>query len=335
VIVGTLAHNVYQSPNPLGTVLTYSRVRFGSRRSAVSMPVVAVVVAFAVIVIVAFVVYPTIGKASSTSSTSSSSQSSSIASTITTSTTSATQTSSSSGSSSSSASSSTIASSSTTSSSTTSSSTSPALAVTSFPFVFTSQPAPPLISPGENLTYAQIWFIETSAGNTELPASGTVYVNVSVTSAPGITVTLPNNPVEVVLTPFIQTNYFTYTIVAASNVAPGNYNVNIMATYGPTTYKFTYQVQVETYVVTIDNDTFAPDNLTVPAGSTVYWINIDPTAGDQEIHDINSTAGLFISPALWPNPNFNSWSYTFNTAGKYNYVDDYTYGLIGTVFVTG
>ena len=40
------------------------------------------------------------------------------------------------------------------------------------------------------------------------------------------------------------------------------------------------------------------------------------------------------SPVLYPNPRYDSWSYTFATAGTHHYYDDYTLNLKGTVIVT-
>ena len=55
----------------------------------------------------------------------------------------------------------------------------------------------------------------------------------------------------------------------------------------------------------------APSTLTVPAGTTVTWVN-----HDAEIHTVTSPAGAFASPALETDDTF---SFTFNAPGTYDY----------------
>ena len=68
----------------------------------------------------------------------------------------------------------------------------------------------------------------------------------------------------------------------------------------------------EQYQVKIDNFSFGPATLTVPAGSTVTWINQDDMP-----HNIVSSGGKTLkSPVLDTDQTF---SYTFATAGTYPY----------------
>lgn len=189
-----------------------------------------------------------------------------------------------------------------------------------------------LIEPGENLTYAEIWFnVLPSAQN--LP-QGTAHVNVSLTTPSGISITLPPNPLGVVISSQQIQNYIYYTMATNASVTPGQYHVSGVATYGSLTDTFGFTVTVVQYLVTINNDYFSPHALTVPVGATVWWINTDPTMGGQEVHDIHG-AGSFRSPTLEANPSYDSWSYTFTSAGTYNYTDDYTQKLTASVVVTG
>jgi plastocyanin len=142
--------------------------------------------------------------------------------------------------------------------------------------------------------------------------------------------------------------YYTFfTLAAADNATPGNYNINVTAAYASSSQVLSFTVRVVSYLITIDDDAFSPDNLTVPAGSTVYWINTELEVGGNDIHDVTSNpqplghwgpeglSGPLSSPVLEPNPQFDSWSFTFTTAGRYNYYDDFTIDLGGTIFVTG
>ena len=66
--------------------------------------------------------------------------------------------------------------------------------------------------------------------------------------------------------------------------------------------------------VTISHYAFAPASLTVTAGTTVTWTNLDSVG-----HDVTVTRG----PALFHSPMLSqgqSWSYTFSAAGPYSYI---------------
>ncbi len=65
------------------------------------------------------------------------------------------------------------------------------------------------------------------------------------------------------------------------------------------------------YEVTIDNFSFGPADLTVPAGSTVTWVNHDDIP-----HTVVSTEKKFASQALDTGDKF---SFEFKTAGTYEY----------------
>jgi amicyanin len=66
------------------------------------------------------------------------------------------------------------------------------------------------------------------------------------------------------------------------------------------------------YQIKIDNFSFAPATLTVPAGTTVTWVNQDDVP-----HNIVSSEGKALkSPVMDTDGKF---SYTFTTAGTYPY----------------
>ncbi len=67
----------------------------------------------------------------------------------------------------------------------------------------------------------------------------------------------------------------------------------------------------QNYEVTIDNFSFQPATLTVPAGTTVAWVNRDDVP-----HTVASNDNKFRSKALDTDERF---SYTFNDAGTYEY----------------
>ncbi len=63
--------------------------------------------------------------------------------------------------------------------------------------------------------------------------------------------------------------------------------------------------------LTIDNFTFKPDVITVPAGTKIVWENDDDIP-----HSIVETTGKFRSPAFDTEDKF---SFTFDKAGSYEY----------------
>lgn len=63
--------------------------------------------------------------------------------------------------------------------------------------------------------------------------------------------------------------------------------------------------------VSIQNFAFSPATLTVKTGSTVTWTNLDSAP-----HTVTSDSGAFGSGQL---ANGGSFSYTFNTAGTFDY----------------
>jgi plastocyanin len=79
--------------------------------------------------------------------------------------------------------------------------------------------------------------------------------------------------------------------------------------------------------VTIDNFAFAPATLTVKVGSTVTWTN-----RDEEPHTVAASDGSFHSPGMGTGA---TWSYTFSTPGKFDYVCSIHPMMHGTVVVTG
>jgi amicyanin len=78
--------------------------------------------------------------------------------------------------------------------------------------------------------------------------------------------------------------------------------------------------------IDIDDFAFAPASLTVPAGSTVTWTN-----KDGEPHTVVAHDGTFHSPTMDTNGTF---SFTFATAGTFDYVCSIHPFMHGTVVVT-
>jgi plastocyanin len=74
---------------------------------------------------------------------------------------------------------------------------------------------------------------------------------------------------------------------------------------------------------------FGPTTLTIPAGTTVVWTNLD-----SDSHNVAITDG----PELWVSPEQKSGqtsSFTFSKAGKYSYYCEFHPEMVATLTVTG
>jgi plastocyanin len=79
-------------------------------------------------------------------------------------------------------------------------------------------------------------------------------------------------------------------------------------------------------VIPIQSHRFlATPEQTVPAGTTVTWVNQDFDA-----HDVVANDSSFISPLIQPG---ESWSFTFTAPGSYAYMCDLHVGMEGVVTV--
>jgi plastocyanin len=77
--------------------------------------------------------------------------------------------------------------------------------------------------------------------------------------------------------------------------------------------------------VSAKNFMFSPASVTVKAGTTVTWVNLD-----DEPHTVFSDAGLFRSSALDTKERF---SFKFDKAGTYHYLCTIHPRMLGTVVV--
>jgi amicyanin len=78
--------------------------------------------------------------------------------------------------------------------------------------------------------------------------------------------------------------------------------------------------------VAISDFKFNPATLTVPVGATVTWTN-----QDEEPHTIAAKDGSFHSPGM---DTHATYSFTFTTAGSYDYICSIHPFMTGTVVVT-
>ena len=82
----------------------------------------------------------------------------------------------------------------------------------------------------------------------------------------------------------------------------------------------------QTYNVAIQNFAFSPASMTIHAGDTVVWTNMDSTA-----HTVTSDSGSEL--ASQSIGNGQTYSHTFNTAGTYTYHCSIHPSMHGTITV--
>src|SRR4249920_1424822 len=77
--------------------------------------------------------------------------------------------------------------------------------------------------------------------------------------------------------------------------------------------------------IVIKDFSFAPTTITVHAGTTVTWRNLDP-----EVHTVVSETGLFRAGALDQDDTF---TYRFDQPGTYRYLCGVHPKMVGTIVV--
>ena len=116
--------------------------------------------------------------------------------------------------------------------------------------------------------------------------------------------------------------------------APYSYNYNYSRGYGNVycyNYSSGYAWSQGGALVRIAGDAFYPQTLTVHAGTTVTWVNMDFVQ-----HTVTSGSEAAPTPYFDSHElgHMQAFSYTFSTPGTYDYYCDVHLGMVGTVVVT-
>lgn len=150
-------------------------------------------------------------------------------------------------------------------------------------------------------------------------------------SAPG-GITLGLSPMQVYLPGAGSDIGVDVQVSTSATAAPGVYNITLNAAGPGGTFSRTFRFQVVKYLVGIF-DVYKPANLTVPAGSTVFWVNYNP--GNDEgsgAHSLKFVNGMADSG---PMQQFEAWAFTFYQVGVFTYYDQFDAKNTGSVTVTG
>jgi amicyanin len=114
-------------------------------------------------------------------------------------------------------------------------------------------------------------------------------------------------------------------IIASTMRGPGRARASCAALIATALLIVGSQARAADAEVTIDNFTFSPQTLTIKVGTKVTWTNRDDIP-----HTVASTIKAFKSPAL---DTDDSYSFTFTTAGSYEYFCSLHPHMTGTIVV--
>lgn len=183
-------------------------------------------------------------------------------------------------------------------------------------------PATPLIAPGQTQNYSLL--------TVSFPGNSHTGVSLSAISQPGMSFVLSRTYI-----PSQGTIKIVVSITAADSLAVGNHSVIVRETQGTAIRNETFEVQVVPALVVMKNAAYSPRELTVSAGTEVYWINLDSTLGccDPGYHDVAmlGTGMNVTSPIL---QRLGVWKYTFETPGDVYYYCTIHPWMTGSVTVT-
>ena len=183
-----------------------------------------------------------------------------------------------------------------------------------------------MLSPGGSFFYPSV---SIAPASTTLTASENVSLNSTLPA--GIALSFDANPAKI--SPG-TTRSVQLTFNVGQSVTPGDYQVTVGAKSGSSSAVATFTVHVVQYLVLEQGNLFVPDTLTVKAGSTVYWINLDaPAGGDPEVHNVTFTSGITAQSATMA--QYATFSQIFSTAGTNKYFCTFhPSSMLGTVTVT-
>lgn len=189
--------------------------------------------------------------------------------------------------------------------------------------ISTQQPL--MVAPNQNETVVlSLAAIGTVVGNYTFSASS-LPTGVSATFQPS-TVSLPSD---------LQTGV-TMTLSAVSGASIVNSTMKVVATSGSSVYSAPMPIKSVAALVIIQGNTFRPGSLTVPVGTKVYWLNLDPSSSPDlgpDMHDVTATDGSFSSGTANLG-QYDIYGHTFTAAGTVSYTGAHI-SVNAQVVVTG
>ncbi|MDG6966783.1 MAG: hypothetical protein JRN71_07120 [Nitrososphaerota archaeon] len=173
-----------------------------------------------------------------------------------------------------------------------------------------STPQPLMVAPNQNMSVVL-----------SMTAIGTVTGNYTFSAASlpsGVSVTF--QPSSVSLPADLQTGV-TMTLSASSGATVVNSTMKVVATAGSSVYSTPMPIKSVAALVVIQGNAFHPGSLTVPVGTKVYWLNLDPSSSPDlgpDMHDVTATNGSF-SSGTGNLGQYDIYGHTFTAAGTVSY----------------
>jgi plastocyanin len=124
------------------------------------------------------------------------------------------------------------------------------------------------------------------------------------------------------------------SLKVANSVPSGTYQIGFHVAGPGGSFNETFPVDVSTTTVLMSNVEFLPGNLTVKAGTTVTWVNLDGYGvlpNDAGVHNVVLTSLNMTSPSL---SQYGKFSLQFNQTGVYSYYCAFHPYMKGVITVT-
>ncbi len=113
----------------------------------------------------------------------------------------------------------------------------------------------------------------------------------------------------------------TMTLSATKGAAVVNSTVNVQATAGSSAFSQPFTLMSVPALVLIQGRAFVPNSLTVPVGTKVYWLNLDPSVDPDlgpDMHDVTAVDNSF-SSGTGSLGQYAIYGHTFTAAGTVPY----------------
>jgi plastocyanin len=171
-------------------------------------------------------------------------------------------------------------------------------------------PDVPLVAPGQTQNYSSIQI----SSQTGARPNGSLVVR-AITPR-GISMVLNETSVSLANGP----QSIPFRLKADPSVSPGEYKVSVETSSASVpALKQTFTIEVVPVLVIIQGLAFHPQNITVPKGTAVWWINLDSNLGccDPGNHNVVFLSGANASSPIMK--RLDTWSYKFDAVVTVDY----------------
>jgi plastocyanin len=171
-------------------------------------------------------------------------------------------------------------------------------------------PDVPLVAPGQTQNYSSIQI----SSQTGARLNGSLVVR-AITPR-GISIVLNETSVSLASGP----QSIPFRLKADPSVSPGEYKVSVETSSASVlALKQTFTIEVVPVLVIIQGLAFHPQNITIPKGTAVWWINLDSNLGccDPGNHNVVFLSGANASSPIMK--RLDTWTYKFDAVVTVDY----------------